>query len=233
MKLHILAMGSHPDDVELGCGGTIAKAVSEGKKVGIVDLTRGELGTRGTPEIRLQEADAAGKILGIHARENLGMRDGFFQNNEENQLKVIEVIRKYQPDILICGAPEDRHPDHARSTLLIREAAFLAGLRSIKTQHQPWRPKRIFMFIQWKNLQPDFVVNISGFLDKKIESCLAYSSQFYDPESKEPATAISSENFKESITYRASDWGRLIWKDAAEGFISDSLLGVESMDVFL
>lgn len=233
MKLDILAIAPHPDDVELGCGGTLAKAVAEGKKVGIVDLTRGELGTRGTPEIRMQEAENAAKIIGVHTRENLGMRDGFFQNSEENKLKIIQIIRKYQPEILICGAPQDRHPDHGRATQLIREAAFLSGLKSIDTKQEAWRPKRIFMFIQWQPLQPDFVINISGYLDTKIASCMAYESQFFDPNSKEPATAISSENFKESITYRAKDFGRLIWKDAAEGFIADSLLGVESMDVFL
>lgn len=233
MKLDILAIAPHPDDVELGCGGTLAKAVAEGKKVGIVDLTRGELGTRGTPEIRLQEANNAAKILGVQVRENLGMRDGFFENNEANQLKIVEIIRKYQPEILICGAPEDRHPDHGRATELIKRSAFLAGLKSIDTQQEAWRPKRIFMFIQWKPLQPDFVLDISGYLDTKIASCMAYKSQFYDPNSDEPATAISSQNFKDSISYRAKDWGRLIWKDAAEGFIADSLLGVNSLDIFI
>lgn len=233
MKLDILAIAPHPDDVELGCGGTLAKAVTEGKKVGIVDLTRGELGTRGTPEIRLQEANNAAKILGVQVRENLGMRDGFFENNEVNQLKIVEIIRKYQPEILICGAPEDRHPDHGRATELIKRSAFLAGLKSIDTQQEAWRPKRIFMFIQWKPLQPDFVLDISGYLDTKIASCMAYKSQFYDPNSDEPATAISSQNFKDSISYRAKDWGRLIWKDAAEGFIADSLLGVNSLDIFI
>ena len=225
-------MGPHPDDVELGCGGTLAKAVANGQKVGIADLTQGELGTRGTPELRLQEAAAAGKILGVAVRENLEMRDGFFENSEENKLKIIKVIRKYQPEILICGAPEDRHPDHGRATQLIREAAFLSGLKSISTGQEPWRPKRIFMYIQWKALQPDFVVDISGFLDVKIKSCLAYKSQFHDPNSTEPETVISSLNFKESITHRAREWGRLIWKDEAEGFIADSLLGVDNMDVF-
>ncbi|MDO5655832.1 MAG: bacillithiol biosynthesis deacetylase BshB1 [Flavobacteriaceae bacterium] len=232
-KLHILAMGPHPDDVELGCGGTLAKAVSQGKNVGIIDLTRGELGTRGTVEKRLQESENAAKILGITARENLGMRDGFFQNNEENQLKIIDAIRRYQPEILICGAPDDRHPDHGRATQLIRESAFLAGLKSIITEHEAWRPKRIFMYIQWKPLQPDFVVDISGFLEIKIQSCLAHVSQFYDPNSSEPETAISSKSFKDSITYRAREWGRLIWKDEAEAFITDSILGVDNMDVFL
>ena len=233
MKLDILAMGPHPDDVELGCGGTLAKAVAQGKTVGIIDLTRGELGTRGTPQLRMKEAENAGKILGLAVRENLRMRDGFFENSEQNKLIIIEKIRRYQPDILICGAPIDRHPDHGRATQLIRDAAFLSGLQSISTQQTAWRPKRVFMYIQWTPLKPDFVLDISGFLDKKIESCLAYTSQFHNPASDEPQTAISTENFKESITYRAKDWGRLIWKDAAEGFIADSLLGVDTLDVFL
>lgn len=232
-KLDILAMGPHPDDVELGCGGTLAKAISQGKKVGIVDLTQGELGTRGTAEIRLKEAQNAADILGVSVRENLKMRDGFFLNDENHQMQVIETIRKYRPDILICGATSDRHPDHARATELIKQSAFLSGLKSIKTNHQAWRPKRVFSYIQWIPLKPDFVVNISGFLDVKIKSCLAYESQFYNPESDEPATAISSKNFKDSITYRAKDWGRLVWKDTAEGFIAESILGVEGLDVFI
>lgn len=232
-KLDILAMGPHPDDVELGCGGTIAKAVNQGKKVGIVDLTRGELGTRGTPETRILEAKKAAEILGVTVRENLKMRDGFFVNDEKHQLQIIEVIRKYKPEILICGATSDRHPDHGRSTELIKQAAFLSGLKSIKTKYEPWRPKRLFSYIQWNPLTPDFVLNISGFLDIKIKSCLAYESQFYNPKSTEPETAISSENFKNSITYRAKEWGRLIWKDSAEAFISESILGVEDLDVFV
>ncbi|MDG4946196.1 bacillithiol biosynthesis deacetylase BshB1 [Weeksellaceae bacterium KMM 9713] len=233
MKLDILAMGPHPDDVELGCGGTLAKAVAEGKKVGIIDLTNGELGTRGSREIRLKEAEAAKNILGVHARENLNMRDGFFLNDETNQLEVIKAIRKYRPEILITGAPEDRHPDHGRATELIVRASFLAGLPRIETGQEAWRPKRIFHYIQWKPLTPDFVVDISGYLETKIDSCLAYASQFHDPNSDEPETAISSTNFKESINYRAKDWGRLIWKDAGEAFISESILGVDSMEVFL
>lgn len=233
IKLDILAMGPHPDDVELGCGGTLAKAVSEGKKVGIVDLTQGELGTRGTPEIRLQEAANAKDILGVHIRENLHMRDGFFLNDEAHQMQVIEAIRKYRPEIVITGAPSDRHPDHGRATELIVQSCFLAGLKSISTENEAWRPKRIFHYIQWKPLQPDFVIDISGHLDTKIKACLAYTSQFHDPNSKEPETAISSTNFKESINYRAKDWGRLIWKDAGEAFISESLLAVDSLDAFL
>ena len=233
MKLDILAIAPHPDDVELGCGGTLAKAVKEGKKVGIIDLTQGELGTRGSAEIRIQESKVAQKILGVHIRENLKMRDGFFKNDEEHQLKIIQAIRKYKPEIVITGAPEDRHPDHARATNLIVESSFLAGLPRIETNQEAWRPKRIFHFIQWRPLKPDFVVDISGFLDIKIKSCLAYVSQFHDPNSKEPGTAISSQNFKDSIEYRAKDYGRLIWKDAGEAFISESLLAVDSMDVFI
>ncbi|MXV38364.1 bacillithiol biosynthesis deacetylase BshB1 [Flavobacteriaceae bacterium Ap0902] len=233
MKLDILAMAPHPDDIELGCGGTLAKAVANGKKVGIVDLTQGELGTRGTAEIRMQEADAAAKILGVHARENLKMRDGFFQNNEENQLKIVEVIRKYQPEILIASALEDRHPDHGRGAQLIKQAAFLSGLKRIDTGQEAWRPKKVFHLIQWRSLKPDFVVDISGYLDTKVEACLAYKSQFYDPNSDEPETAISSKSFKDSITYRASEYGRLIFKDMGEGFMSESLLGVDNLEVFL
>lgn len=233
MKLDILAMAPHPDDVELGCGGTLAKSIAEGKKVGIIDLTNGELGTRGTSEIRLQEAKNAQKILGAYVRENLNMRDGFFLNDETNQLKIIEAIRKYKPEIVITGAPEDRHPDHGRATALIVQSCFLAGLKRIETGQDAWRPKRIFHFIQWKPLNPDFVVDISGYLDTKIDACLAYTSQFHNPESNEPDTAISSKNFKDSIEYRAKDWGRLIWKDAGEAFLSESLLGVDNLDTFI
>lgn len=233
IKLDILAIAPHPDDVELGCGGTLAKAVAQGKKVGIIDLTQGELGTRGSAEIRLQESNDAKSILGVHVRENLKMRDGFFKNDEEHQRILIQAIRKYQPEIVITGAPEDRHPDHARATQLIVDSCFLAGLPRIQTENEAWRPKRIFHFIQWRPLKPDFVVDISGYLDLKIQSCLAYASQFHDPNSNEPSTAISSQNFKDSIEYRAKDWGRLIWKDAGEAFISESLLAVDSMEVFI
>lgn len=233
IKLDILAIAPHPDDIELGCGGTLAKAVANGQKVGIVDLTRGDLGTRGTPEIREKESKDAAKILGVQARENLGMRDGFFEVNEENKLAIIQVIRKYQPEILIASALEDRHPDHGRAAKLIKDAAFLSGLKRIETGQEAWRPKRVFHIIQWRSLQPDFVVDITGFLDIKVKACLAYESQFYNPASDEPETAISSKNFKDSITYRASEYGRLIWKDAGEGFITESLLGVDNLDVFL
>lgn len=233
MKLDILATGPHPDDVELGCGGTLAKMIAQGHKVGILDLTQGELGTRGTPQLRLQEAQNAADILGVHCRENLAMRDGFFKNDEEHQLQIIKIIRKYQPDILITSAPVDRHIDHGRACQLMKEAAFLSGLRSIDTGQAAWRPKQIFSYIQWQPLTPDFIVDITGFLDIKKAACLAYKSQFHNPDSTEPETAISSKNFAESIEYRAKDAGRIIWKDAGEGFIKQNTLGVDHLKVFI
>ena len=233
MKLDILAAGAHPDDVELGCGGTLAKMISQGSKVGILDLTCGELGTRGTPELRLKEAAAAAEILGVHARENLRMRDGFFVNDEEHLLKVIKIIRKYQPEIVITSAPKDRHTDHGRASILVRDACFLSGLRKIETGQDVWRPKHIFSYIQWIPLNPDFVVDISGYLDVKIKASLAYKSQFYDPESKEPETPISSKSFIDSINNRAEETGRIIWKDAGEGFIAQNILAVDNLKVFI
>ena len=233
MKLDILATGPHPDDVELGCGGTLAKMIDQGSKVGILDLTCGELGTRGTPELRLKEAAAAAEILGVHARENLRMRDGFFVNDEEHLLKVIKIIRKYQPEIVITSAPKDRHMDHGRASTLVQDACFLSGLRKIETGQDVWRPKHIFSYIQWIPLNPDFVVDISGYLDVKIKASLAYKSQFYDPESKEPETPISSKSFIDSINNRAEETGRIIWKDAGEGFIAQNILAVDNLKVFV
>ncbi|MBV7441576.1 bacillithiol biosynthesis deacetylase BshB1 [Weeksellaceae bacterium TAE3-ERU29] len=233
MKLDILAAGPHPDDVELGCGGTLAKMIDQGSKVGILDLTCGELGTRGTPELRLKEATNAADILGVHARENLKMRDGFFINDEEHLLKVIKIIRKYQPEIVITSAPKDRHIDHGRAAKLIKDACFLSGLRRIETGQGVWRPKQIFSYIQWLPLNPDFIVDISGYLDIKIKACLAYKSQFYDPESKEPETPISSKSFIDSIKNRAEETGRVIWKDAGEGFIAENFLAVDNLKVFV
>ncbi len=234
MKLDIVAFGAHPDDVELGCGGTIAKEISLGKKVGIVDLTRGELGTRGSVEIRNQEAADAAKILGVSARENLDMRDGFFVNDEVHQLKIIEMIRKYQPEIVICNAIDDRHIDHGKGSKLVSDACFLSGLMKIETEHkgkkqQAWRPKLVYHYIQWKNITPDFVVDITGFNEKRIEAILAYSSQFYNPNSNEPETLIASKNFLESLNYRAQDLGRLIGTDFAEGFTVERYLAVNSL----
>lgn len=234
MKLDILAFGAHPDDVELGCSGTIAKEVSLGKKVGIIDLTRGELGTRGSVEIRNSESAKASEILGVVVRENLDMRDGFFVNDEAHQLKVIEMIRKYQPEIVLCNAVKDRHIDHGKGSKLVSDACFLSGLRQIKTElngeaQEAWRPKVVYHYIQWQNIEPDFVVDISEFMDKKMDSVLAYGSQFYDPNSKEPVTPIASKNFLDSINYRAQDLGRLVGVDYAEGFTTERYLAVNSL----
>ncbi|MGL2963696.1 bacillithiol biosynthesis deacetylase BshB1 [Flavobacterium sp. RSB2_4_14] len=234
MKLDILAFGAHPDDVELGCSGTIAKEVSLGKKVGIIDLTRGELGTRGSVEIRDNEARLAAEILGVSVRENLDMRDGFFVNDEAHQLKIIEMIRKYQPEIVICNAIEDRHIDHGKGSKLVSDACFLSGLRKIETRldgvlQEAWRPKVVYHYIQWKNIEPDFVVDISDFIDKKAESILAYGSQFYSENSNEPITPIATKNFLESIHYRSQDFGRLVGVEYAEGFTTERYVAVNSL----
>ena len=231
MKLDILAFGAHPDDVELGCGGTIAKEAAAGKKVGIIDLTRGELGSRGSVEIRNSESANASKILGISIRENLEMRDGFFENNEINQLKIIEILRKYQPEIVLCNAIDDRHIDHSKGSKLVSDACFLSGLSKIKTMHSnenqnAWRPKIVYHYIQWKNIEPDFVVDISGFNTQRLQAILAYSSQFYNPNSTEPETPIATKNFLESLNYRVQDFGRLIGTDFAEGFTTERYLAV-------
>ena len=234
MKLDILAFGAHPDDVELGCSGTILKEISLGKKVGIVDLTRGELGTRGSAEIRDQEANAAAEILGVSVRENLEMRDGFFVNDEKHQLEIIKMIRKYQPEIVLCNAIDDRHIDHGKGSKLVSDACFLSGLIKVETelegeQQKAWRPKLVYHYIQWKNIEPDFVVDITGFTDKKTEAILAYRSQFYDPNSTEPESPITSKNFFESLNYRSRDLGRLSGLDHAEGFTVERCLAVNSL----
>ncbi|WP_016988504.1 bacillithiol biosynthesis deacetylase BshB1 [Flavobacterium sp. ACAM 123] len=235
MKLDILAFGAHPDDVELGCSGTILKEISLGKTVGIVDLTRGELGTRGSAEIRDMEANAAAKILGVSARENLEMRDGFFINDEKHQREVIKMIRKFRPEIVLCNAVDDRHIDHAKGSKLVSDACFLSGLIKVETeldgeQQNVWRPKLVYHYIQWKNIEPDFVVDITGFTAKKIEAILAYSSQFYDKDSKEPESPITSKNFFESLNYRSQDLGRLVGVDYAEGFTVERCLAVNSLE---
>ena len=203
MKVDILAFGAHPDDVELGCGGSIAKAISQGKSVGIVDLTRGELGTRGSAAIRDQEAAAAAKVLAVAFRKNLAFRDGFFINDEAHQMAVIQLIRLHQPKIVLCNAIEDRHIDHGKGSKLVSDACFLSGLKKIVTKEEsgneqdPWRPAHVYHYIQWKEIAPDFVVDISNHIDTKMEAIHAYASQFYDAKSEEPSTPISSQNFLE------------------------------------
>ena len=234
MKLDILAIGAHPDDVELGCGATIAKEVAKGRSVGIIDLTRGELGTRGTAETRDEEAFNAAKILGVQSRVNMQFADGFFINDKNHQLALIEKIRFYQPEIVLCNAVEDRHIDHAKGSQLVSDACFLSGLRKIETSYNnvpqnAWRPKAVYHYIQWKDLKPDIVVDVSGFMDKKMEAVLAYKTQFFDPNSKEPETPISSKNFIDSIAYRAKNLGRLIGTEHAEGFTVERYPGVDSL----
>lgn len=235
MKLDILAIGVHPDDVELGCSGTILKSVKQGKKVGVVDLTRGELGTRGTPEQRLIEATDAAKILGLSARENLELKDGFFLHDESSIKKIITAIRKYQPEIVLCNAMEDRHPDHGRSAKLVSDACFLSGLRKIETaiegkEQEHWRPKYIFHYIQDRFLSPNFIFDISDEMDEKIASILAYRSQFFNPEWDEPQTYISSPEFLETVKARALMLGKRIGVKYAEGYLTEKVIGITTFD---
>ncbi len=234
MKLDILAIGAHPDDVELGCAATIAKEVANGKKVGIVDLTQGELGTRGSAKIRMKEAEEAAKILGVAVRKNLNFADGFFVNDKNHQLEVIKMIRKYQPEIVLCNAVDDRHIDHGKGSKLVSDTCFLSGLVKIETQldgknQQPWRPKQVYHYIQWKNIKPDVVVDVSNVIEKKVAAILAYKSQFYNPKSNEPTTPISDKNFLDSVTYRAKDLGRLVGVAYAEGFTVERYIAVDSL----
>jgi bacillithiol biosynthesis deacetylase BshB1 len=238
LKLDILAFGAHPDDVELGCAGTLLGAIAEGKKVGVIDLTKGELGTRGSISQRLSEAQLASEVMGLTIRENLEMADGFFINNKEHQLVIIETIRRFQPSIIFCNAPEDRHPDHGRAASLVAEAAFLAGLKKIQTIHngvaqEAWRPTQVFHYIQSRNLTPNFVVDISKHIEKKMEAILAHSSQFYDPKSNEPDTFISSAAFLEFVKGRAKELGQQIGVQYAEGFITQKTLGINSLDAII
>ena len=234
MKLDILAIGAHPDDVELGCSGTLAKEINNNKKVGIIDLTRGELGTRGTIQTRKAEAENAAKILGVTVRENLKFEDAFFVNDQIHQLEIIKKIRQYQPDIVFCNAIDDRHIDHGKASELVSHACFLSGLVKIETTlndkiQRPWRPKQIYHYIQWKHLEPDFVVDISKHIDTKIACVKAYTSQFYNKNNNEPETPISSKNFIDSVQYRAADLGRLSGVDYAEGFTVERTLVVDSV----
>ncbi|MFO7745311.1 MAG: bacillithiol biosynthesis deacetylase BshB1 [Psychroflexus sp.] len=234
MKLDILAIGAHPDDVELSCSGTLAKEISKGKKIGILDLTRGELGTRGTAETRDKEAENAAKILGVSMRKNLEFSDGFFTNNTAHQLEIIKVLRKYRPDVILCNAIHDRHIDHGKGSQLVSDSCFLSGLKKIETifegnSQKEWRPKHVYHYIQWYDIKPDIVVDITGFMDKKIECIKAYKTQFYDTQSKEPETPISSSNFFDSITYRARNLGRIINTEHAEGYTVERYPAVDSI----
>ena len=238
MKIDILAIAAHPDDAELSCAGVLLLEKKKGRTTGIIDLTQGELGTRGTAETRKKESEEASAILQLDVRENLGLRDGFFQNVEHDQLKVIEAIRKYQPEIVLCNAPEDRHPDHGRAAALINDACFLSGLRKVQTplggvEQEAWRPKYVLHFIQDRFLQPDFVVDISEVMDTKLESIKAYGTQFHNPNLQEPQTYISTPDFLDSIIYRAKMMGKMIGVKYAEGFISKKMIGIRSLDALV
>ncbi len=239
-KIHVLAVAVHPDDVELCCAGTLMMEKKKGKTTGVIDLTRGELGTRGTPELRIREAEAAAGIMDLDIRENLGMADGFFENNEENQRKLIRAIRKYQPEIVLASALADRHPDHGRAGKLISDSCFLSGLRKISTQDESgteqahWRPKYVFHFIQDRFYTPSFVYDISEVFARKLDAIRAYSSQFYSTtyEKEEPQTYISGPEFLDSVIGRAQMCGKMIGVKYAEGFISEKMIGVSSLDAF-
>ena len=234
MKLDILVLAVHPDDAELGCSGTILRHIALGKKVGIIDFTRGELGTRGTAETRDLEAADSAKILGLHARENLRFKDGFFKNDEEHQLEIIKMVRKYQPEIIFTNALHDRHPDHGRAGDLSNDAIFLSGLRKIETKidgvaQQEWRPRLVLQYIQDRYIKPDIIVDVSDFMETKIESIRAFKTQFDSPDTSEPQTYISSPEFLEAVISRAREFGKSIGAKYGEGFTSRKLLGVNDL----
>lgn len=234
MKLDILAFAAHPDDLELAASGTVLKHIKAGKKVGVVDLTQGELGSRGSAEIRHLEAEKASGIMGLSSRDNLKMADGFFEHSKENLIKIIEQIRHYRPEIVLMNAIDDRHPDHGRASKLVSEACFLSGLRRIETSYEDkiqeaYRPKNVYHYIQDRYIKPDFIIDITEFYDQKIEAIMAYKSQFYDPESTEPNTPISGKDFLDSLNGRMSEFGRAIGVLYAEGFTAEKLIGVDSL----
>lgn len=236
MQLDILAFGVHPDDVELSCAGTLLASIHQGKKVGIIDLTRGELGTRGSAEIRDEEAAAAAKILGVHHRENLKMADGFFTHSEENIRKIIVVLRKFRPSVILANAVEDRHPDHGRSAKLVADAAFLAGLQKIETQDEngnlqkAFRPTQVFHYVQDRVLNPDFVFDVTPFYEKKMDSIRAYRTQFYSADSSEPSTYISSPQFLETVKGRDMMMGKKIGVLYGEGFNTEKTIGIQDFN---
>lgn len=234
MKVDVLAIGVHPDDVELGCSGTLAKHITMGKTAGILDLTLGELGTRGSPELRTREADNAANILGVSFRTQLRFKDGFFQNNEAHLRQVIEVLRKHQPEIVLCNAISDRHPDHGRAARMVNDACFYSGLVKIETRldnkiQAAWRPKAVYHYIQDHYIHPDFVVDITPFFETKHKAIMAFSSQFYNPDSSEPQTPISSKEFIESLNSKMSIWGRAIGVPYAEGFTVNRYPGINNL----
>ena len=237
-KIDILAIVAHPDDVELSTAGTLISHIQQGYSAGIIDLTKGEMGTRGTPEQRLQEADDAARIMGLKLRDNLGLEDAFFQNDKETQLKVIQAIRKYQPEIIITNSEYDRHPDHGRAAKLVEESAFKSGLRMIATsengkEQTPWRPKKLYHMIQSVSIEPDFIVDISEVHDKKVEAIRAFKSQFFDPNSSEPETYISKPEFMNMIEARAIEYGHRIGAKYGEGFTQSQFLGVKDLFHFI
>jgi len=234
MKLDILAIGVHPDDIELACAGTLLKQISLGNKVGLLDLTRGELGTRGTPELRLQEAENARQLMGAEIRDNVGIADGFFQYDTETVKKIIPFLRKYRPEIVLCNTKNDRHPDHGRAAKLVADACYYSGLKMIATEmdgeiQQEWRPKQTYHYIQDYHMEPDFVVDISDFFDKKIELVMAFSSQFYNPNSEEKDTPISSKAFIDFLEARAISYGRPIGAKYGEGYTVNRYVGVKDL----
>ena len=238
LKLHLLAIAAHPDDIELSCAGTLIKHVTAGQAVGILDLTQGELGTRGSAELRLQEAQAAAKVMGVAVRENAGMADGFFRNDEEHQRTLIQYIRHYRPEIVIANAINDRHPDHGRGGRLIADACFYAGLTKIETlrdgiKQASWRPKRVYHMLQDRHYEPTFIVDITATFEKKMEAIRCYKSQFHDPASGEPVTYIATEGFLNNILYRDALLGKRIGAGYGEAFIAENTPGIDSLDSFI
>ena len=234
MKVDILAIGAHPDDVELGAGGTLCKEIAAGRKVGVIDLTRGELGTRGSADLRDQEAAESASLMGLEFRMNMGFRDGFFENDDIHQLALVQQIRRFQPEIILCNAIKDRHPDHGKGSKLVSDACFLSGLTKVESilngqQQTAWRPKAVYHYIQDRHINPDFVVDISNFMEIKMKAIMAFKSQFFDPASSEPATAISSKDFLEFLYGRAIEMGRQSGFLYAEGFTVERTAGVDSL----
>ncbi len=238
MKLDLLAFGAHPDDIELSCSGLLLAEKKNGKKVGVVDLTEGELGTRGTVETRYLESAAASLILGLDVRENLQLPDGFFMNDKESQLRVIKAIRKYQPEIIVCNAPHDRHPDHGKAAELVTHAAFLSGLSKVETDingtaQMAWRPNYTFHYIQDRYIEPDFLIDITEVIEQKIASIRAYKTQFHNPSLQEPETYISQPEFLDNLLHQNQLLGKRIGVKYAEGFITKKILGFKNMDAFI